>query len=57
MRLSIRRKYEKHAVSRSYFYTPGVPFSSKKSRFYGILFTDKKNREKRKWNRFFQRNS
>lgn len=55
--MSIRRKYEKHAVSRPYFYIPAVPFLSKKSRFYGMLITDKRNREKKKWNRFFQRNS
>lgn len=54
---SIRRKYEKHAVFEPYFYMLPVPFSSKKGRFYDILFTDKENREVRKWNRFFQRNS
>ena len=38
MQVSIRRKYEKPAVSGDYFYMLRIRFFSKNSGFHGIIF-------------------
>ena len=57
MQVSIRRKYEKQEVFGDYFYMLRIRFFSKNSGFHGIIFISHDSREKRKWNRFLQKNS